>query len=197
MRQYIALTLILFVYTNSINAQSPKVDYNNQELLNIPVEAAYYLYKRDDFALTNFLTNKNGLENNKFSRSKNNYFEYSRNLMGIRNESNFYLTTLNAFTIFVDKRNEYEVIEANYLKSNINKENLTDKSFFEYLEKHPKLVKHDGTFWLIIRGEDKNTVKVVIGIIPDYYSSLLKYNVLFFKYDESVKIQEILQQLAL
>lgn len=179
------------------NAQTSKEYYSNNELLKIPVEAAFYLFKKDDYSLTKFLTEKNGLENNLFKRSGNNYFEYSRVLKGSMNEKDFYSTTLNSLTISVDKRLEKQFqIEAIYMKTNYKKENLSDKSFFDFLQNHPKLYKQDGKFMLIIRGEDKIKVKAVIGIIPDYYAAAPKYNVLFFDCDDSIKIEDILQNLS-
>jgi hypothetical protein len=197
MRPIAAICFCFIVSITTLNAQTNKEDYSNEELLKIPVEAAFYLFKKDDYSLTKFLTEKNGLEYNLQKRSGNNYFEFTRILKGNTNERDFYSTTINGLTIIADKRLEKQFqIEAFYLKTNYKKENLSDKSFFDFLQNHPKLYKQDGKFMLIIRGEDKIKVKAVIGIIPDYFAALPKYNVLFFDCDDTIKIEDILKNLS-
>jgi hypothetical protein len=184
--------LIFFVEGFILKAQSSRAFYTNQELLKFPVEAAYHLNRKDDYALSLFLNNKLGLKlDNK--NSNNEYSVFVQTLDG----SYDFDKTITFFSLAVDKRSSDYRIHSMYLKGN-GGEIVVNKSFFDYLITHPKAVKTGKSIYLLLGGWDiKNleSQKVIIAIVPEYLSDVLKYTVFFLKNDNSMSLSEILNEI--
>ena len=188
------LIIILIFFANAFTskAQSSRAFYTNQELLKFPVEAAYHLNRKDEYALSVYLNNQLGLKlDNK--NSVNQYSIFIQTLDGSYN----YDKTITFFSLAVDKRSSDYRIKSLYLKSN-SSEVVVNKSFFDYLILHPKAVKTDNGFALLLGGWDMKKIesqKVIIGIIPEYLSDALQYTVFFLKNDNSMSLKEILNEI--
>ena len=188
------LIIILIFFANAFTskAQSSRAFYTNQELLKFPVEAAYHLNRKDEYALSVYLNNQLGLKlDNK--NCVNQYSIFIQTLDGSYN----YDKTITFFSLAVDKRSSDYRIKSLYLKSN-SSEVVVNKSFFDYLILHPKAVKTDNGFALLLGGWDMKKIesqKVIIGIIPEYLSDALQYTVFFLKNDNSMSLKEILNEI--
>lgn len=184
------LFFVLFASFSTF-AQSKETFYTKQELIKFPIEAAYYLNKKDDYSLSKFLNNQMGmrLDNN----SVNNYSIFTQTLDG----SYDYDQTVTFYSLVVDKRSTDQVIHSWYLKTRGNGA-VVNKSFYDYLDSHPKAVRMEKGLALVIGGINKQNLssqKVIIGIIPDYLSNALQYTVFFIKNDNSLTLAEILREI--
>lgn len=186
--------LIIFICFLNIfisNAQSSKAFYTNQELLKLPIEAAYHLNKKDEYSLSTYLRNQLGLKLDNNSTSQFSIF--TQTLDGSYDFDN----TITFFSLVVDKRGADHIIQSWYLKTK-GREVVVNKSFYNYLINHPKAVSIQNGIALLIGGADKknlNSQKVIIGVIPDYLSDSLKYSVFFLKNDNSLSLNEILREI--
>ena len=185
------IILIFFVSGFASNAQSSRAFYTNQELLKFPVEAAYHLNRKDEYALSVYLNNQLGLKRD--NNSVNQFSIFTQTLDGSYN----YDKTITFFSLVVDKRSSDYRIQSWYLKTK-GSEVMIDKSFFQYLINHPKAVSIDNEIALLLGGINKKDIesqKVIIGIIPDYLSNPLQYTVFFLKNDNSMSLNEILREI--
>lgn len=183
--------LVTILFCNGrLCAQSSKAFYTNEELLSIPVEAAYFLKNKDDFALVQYLENHIGLKKDS-DINEDNYYAYSQSLDGSLD-----FDTNTIFSLIVDKRGSDHSIKVLYLKTK-KYDVVVDKSFFEYLNSHPKVVRNGNGFLLFV-GDIKKDIKsqnVIIGILPDYFIEPLSYRIFIAKNDGILSLQEILKQL--
>ena len=185
------IILIFFVSAFASNAQSSRAFYTNQELLKFPVEAAYHLNRKDEYALSVYLNNQLGLKRD--NNSVNQFSIFTQTLDG----SYDYDKTITFFSLVVDKRSSDYRIQSWYLKTK-GSEVMVNKSFFDYLILHPKAVKTDNGIALLLGGWDIKKIesqKVIIGIIPEYLSDTLQYTVFFLKNDNSMSLNEILREI--
>ena len=185
------IILIFFINEFTSNAQSSRAFYTNQELLKFPVEAAYHLNRKDEYALSVYLNNQLGLKLD--NESVNQFSIFTQTLDG----SYDYDKTITFFSLVVDKRSSDYRIQSWYLKTK-GSEVMIDKSFFQYLINHPKAVSIDNGIALFLGGINKKNIesqKVIIGIIPDYLSNPLQYTVFFLKNDNSMSLNEILREI--
>jgi hypothetical protein len=182
-------TFFLLFYSFLTFSQSDAKYYSHQELLKFPVKAAYYLDKKDEYSLSKFLSNEMGMRLDN-ENSAYNISIFTQTLDG----SYDYDKTVTFYSILVDKRSSHPVIHSWYLKNGKNV--VVDKSFFDYLEAHPRAIRIDKGFALLIGGESMKNLdsqKVIIGIIPEFLSNYLKYQVFFLKNDNSMSLNEILK----
>ncbi len=182
------LFLILLLVSANAFAQSKRANYKDEELLKFPVEAAYYLNTKDDYSLYKFLNNqmKLKLDNN----SINNFSIFTQTLDG----SYDFDGSITFYSLIVDKRGPDAVIQSWYLKTK-GRDVIEDKTFYDYLDAHPRAIRMEKGFALLIGGESMKNLdsqKAIIGIIPDYLSNSLQYKVFFLKNDNSLSLNEIL-----
>lgn len=186
------LIIILIFFANAFTskAQSSRAFYTNQELLKFPVEAAYHLNRKDEYALSVYLNNQLGLKRD--NNSVNQFSIFTQTLDG----SYDYDKSITFFSLVVDKRSPDFRIQSWYLKTK-GREVMVDKSFFQYLINHPLAVRIENGIALLLDGKKKNieSQKVIIGIIPDYLSNSLQYTVFFLKNDNSMSLNEILNEI--
>ncbi len=185
------IILIFLVNAFTSKAQSNRAFYTNQELLKFPVEAAYHLNRKDEYALSVYLNNQLGLKLD--NDSVNQFSIFTQTLDGSYDFDN----TITFFSLVVDKRFPDYRIQSWYLKLK-GRDVVVNKSFFDYLNLHPKAVRIENGIALLIGGTNlKNfeSQKVIIGIIPDYLSNPLQYTVFFLKNDNSMSLKEILNEI--
>lgn len=185
------IILIFLVNAFTSKAQSNRAFYTNQELLKFPVEAAYHLNRKDEYALSVYLNNQLGLKLD--NESVNQFSIFTQTLDG----SYDYDKTITFFSLIVDKRSPDYRIQSWYLKTK-GREVMIDKSFFQYLINHPKAISNDNGIALLLGGINKKNIesqKVIIGITPDYLSNPLQYTVFFLKNDNSMSLNEILREI--
>ncbi|MDF0693199.1 hypothetical protein [Aquirufa ecclesiirivi] len=174
------------------SAQFENAFFTHQQLLKIPVEAAYYLNKKDEYSLGKFLQNEIKLKYNS-EYSSPNFIVYDK----VLEKSWEFDKSVITFSLIVDKRTQIHLINTLYIK-NKNNSTVVDNSFYDYLISHPKAIKFEQGIALLIGNslsKEMKDQKVVIGIIPNYLSDSLQYQVLIMKNDNTLSLEQILTEI--